>query len=104
MKLLIGVGNELLRYGLIQLLKDVQTVDSMVMVDTASELVDSLKQYTFDLIVIDERLPYAAGLRSVVALMQYQPESCKKVMMYLYQSNELEEMIRLNQLHMNKHH
>jgi len=98
MRLLIGFEHELLRYGLIQLIKDVQAVDSMVMADTATQLVHSLKQYDFDLIVIDERLAKSGGIRSVITLMQNQSESCKKVIMYTYQSCELEEMVLHNQL------
>lgn len=98
MRVLIGEKHELLRYGLIQLLKDVKTVDSMVMADNASELVYSLKKYSFDLVVIGEQLANGGGLRSVVALLERQPDSCKNVIMYKYPSMELEELVHTNKL------
>ncbi|WP_280768687.1 response regulator transcription factor [Salipaludibacillus daqingensis] len=98
MRVLIGMDHELLRYGLIQLIKDVHSIDSMVLAETASELVHSLKQYTFDLIVIDERLANAGGIGSVVKLMENQPKSSNRVMMYSCRSKELEKMVKQGKL------
>jgi DNA-binding NarL/FixJ family response regulator len=98
MKLLIGIEHQLLRYGLIQLIKDVHSVTSMVVADSPSELIQSLKKYSFDLIVIDERLPGTGGLRSVLAVLQDQPIQAKKIFMCPGNSDELELKFKENDI------
>ncbi|WP_416149147.1 response regulator transcription factor [Salipaludibacillus sp. HK11] len=98
MRVLAGVSHELLQYGLIQLIKDVRSVDSMVMAETASELVHALKQYRFDLIVIDDRLAKAGGIRSTLSLLENQSPSCKRVLMYHDSFHELEILVQQNKL------
>ncbi|UTR14190.1 response regulator transcription factor [Salipaludibacillus sp. LMS25] len=98
MKLLIGIEHQLLRYGLIQLIKDVHSVTSMVVADSPAELIQSLKKYSFDLIVIDERLPGTGGLRSVLSVLKDQPLHAKKIFMCPGHSDELELKFKDNDI------
>ncbi|PYZ94073.1 hypothetical protein CR194_00590 [Salipaludibacillus keqinensis] len=91
MRVLTGVGHELLRYGLIQLIKDVHLIESMVMTQTVEELVHALKKYQFDFIVIDDRLIKAGGLTNILSLLENQPS--KKVFMFSHPVRELEKLI-----------
>ncbi|SER74795.1 response regulator transcription factor [Salipaludibacillus aurantiacus] len=98
MRVLTAMKHELLRYGLIQLIKDVHPIESMVMSESAEELVYALKQYAFDLIVIDVRLAGPGGLRNIVSLLETQAPGCKKVFMYTEPVRELEDMLETDKL------
>ncbi|MDQ0256059.1 DNA-binding NarL/FixJ family response regulator [Evansella vedderi] len=81
MKVMVASNRELLRYGLIQLLKDVKPIDYMAVVETTEELIDTLKMDAFDLIVIHTRLQWANRIEQLLSYFQGQPPSCKLVIL-----------------------
>ncbi|MBU9714598.1 response regulator transcription factor [Evansella tamaricis] len=80
MRVLIALNHELLRYGLIQLLKDIQPMEYMVTAPTVEELIEAIKKYDFDLIVLDVTM-MGRGERRNVLLLQDMPRSAKIVLM-----------------------
>ncbi|MBU9720370.1 MULTISPECIES: response regulator transcription factor [Bacillaceae] len=82
MKVLIGINHELVRYGLIQLLKDIQPIESMVMVATTEEFIEALREYEFDLTIVDVGLRGAGGTKSILLALNELPNSTKTVFMY----------------------
>ncbi|WNF38289.1 response regulator transcription factor [Bacillaceae bacterium IKA-2] len=94
MKVLVGIKHELLRYGLVELLKDVQPIEYMVMVSDVKELNQALRNYHFDLIIVDERLQGDGGLRSVLAVLKTVQASSKRVLMFNEAVQKLEVMTK----------
>lgn len=94
MKVLVGLKHELLRYGLIELLKDVQPIEYMAMVSDVKELIDALRKYHFDLIIVDAKLQGDGGLRSVLAVLETVSASSKRVFMFNESIKELEAIVK----------
>lgn len=98
MRVLIGLKNELLRYGLIELLKDVQPIEYVVMSSDVKELNQALRKYDFDLIIVDAKLQGEGGLRSVFAVLETVPASSKRVFMFNESIHELDAIAKREQL------
>ncbi|WP_088036273.1 response regulator transcription factor [Evansella clarkii] len=81
MKVLIGIEHELLRYGLIQLLKDIQPVEYMVEASDTEQFIDSLRKYEFDLTVANTTLPGAGGLPVLISELKNLSPGTKRVLM-----------------------
>ncbi|SDZ10637.1 two-component system, NarL family, invasion response regulator UvrY [Evansella caseinilytica] len=90
MRVLIGMEHELLRYGLIQLLKDLQPVEYMATASTVEAFIDVVRKFHFDLIIIDIRLSGAGGLTSVFSELEQLPPVQKRVLM-CHDDSRLEE-------------
>ncbi|ADU28537.1 response regulator transcription factor [Evansella cellulosilytica] len=93
MRLLIGLDHELLRNGLVHLLKDVRQVEYMVLATSTEMFIESVQKYEFDLIVVDADLRGAGGLRSLISILEILPHTTKKVFMYNSLHPELEELL-----------
>ncbi|MDG5788032.1 response regulator transcription factor [Evansella sp. AB-P1] len=91
MKVLIGVDHELLRNGLIQLLKDIQPIEYMVLASTTEEYIQALRKYRFELAVVDTDLPGAGGLKNIFSVQEILPYPPKRVFMFNEPVPELEE-------------
>ncbi|UCZ52594.1 response regulator transcription factor [Bacillus shivajii] len=99
MKILVGIDHELVRSGLIQLLKDIHNIESMVIAPSIEELIDALRTYEFDLIVTDVSLQGAGGLKSILfALEPVHPET-KRVFMYKEPTPELNNLMNDKIIH-----
>lgn len=99
MKVLIGLDHELLRNGLIQLLKDVQQIEYMVITQTTEEFIAAVKKYEFDLFIVDAELQGAGGLRSILSTIDILPPETKRVFMYRKRIGELERLFEKRQIH-----
>lgn len=90
MKVLVALDRELLRYGLIQLLKDIQPIDYIVEVSTVEEIIETVKAYEFDLIVTDATLQGACSLTTLLAQLKNLPTTCKRVLMWNGEDEKME--------------
>ncbi|RKL68497.1 hypothetical protein CR203_00105 [Salipaludibacillus neizhouensis] len=75
MRILVGMSHELKRYGCIQLLKDVTSIEYMVSAANTEDFIDSLQKYTFDFIVIDSSLYEETGIQAIVLQLEKQPDA-----------------------------
>jgi two-component system, NarL family, response regulator NreC len=66
MRVLIGVNHALMRYGLIQLIKDVHEVEYIVTAESKEEVLKALRKYPFDYLFIHEAIPGALNFSSIV--------------------------------------
>lgn len=89
-KVLVALDRELLRYGLIQLLKDIQPIDYIVEVSTVEEIIETVKAYEFDLIVTDATLQGACSLTTLLAQLKNLPTTCKRVLMWNGEDEKME--------------
>ncbi|PRO64663.1 response regulator transcription factor [Alkalicoccus urumqiensis] len=65
MRILAAVHHELVRYGLMQVVRDIQETDYIVTASTKEETVDMLRRYTIDYLFIHEDLPGAVRLETI---------------------------------------
>ncbi|QKS70716.1 response regulator transcription factor [Paenalkalicoccus suaedae] len=66
MRILIGMDHELLRYGLIQLIKDIRDIEYMVTVNTKEAFLKSSRKYEFDVVILHVDLPGATSIETLV--------------------------------------
>jgi DNA-binding NarL/FixJ family response regulator len=66
MRVLIGMEHELTTYGLIQLIKDLRPVEYIVTAKNGEEVLKNLRRYSFDLLIVQESLPGAIGMKSLL--------------------------------------
>ncbi|MFA9556562.1 response regulator transcription factor [Evansella sp. AB-rgal1] len=98
MKLLVGIEHELLRNGLIQLLKDVEPIEYMTLVSSTEEFIEAARTYHFDMVIIDVNIRGAGGWRSIVTILELFPPSAKKLFMYNEKQREIEELYRRREI------
>ncbi|MCD8509200.1 MAG: response regulator transcription factor [Bacillus sp. (in: Bacteria)] len=92
MKVLVAMNQELLRYGLVQLLKDIKPIDYIAEVSTVEELINTAKTYKFDLIVADANLQGGDYITTLLTRLKGLPSDCKRVFLWKECNNQVSSL------------
>ncbi|GEL08745.1 response regulator transcription factor [Salisediminibacterium halotolerans] len=99
MRILIGMEHELLRYGLIQLLKDVRSLEYMVTARSQEELKTAAGKYPFDMVLLDASLKGIGSYRTLFSFPEFSDRrSCKRVVMYTEPLSTLESLFEKKEI------
>ncbi|CAM3944440.1 response regulator transcription factor [Alkalicoccus chagannorensis] len=79
MRILLGITHPLIRYGLEQLLRDLESIEYMVTVETKEDALKKLQQFPFDRVVLHD------GLSGVLPIVSLRKQAGRALFILLYE-------------------